>query len=436
MRLPRTHAIAIQLTPSEALQLNPLELDTLWRTLATDMSVRAKTLIAWSANPAQDDVGLTILGYAVAPCGTRLGRRLAWFTSLERTGVSLETAWPVRLLADRLGNRARTPNESIRLASASTTNVQARSVRSRAFDTAAIIRYPWQTPFRGKIRKQRHAPPRNQWQRASAAHAWWKASESDRLARRHQWAALPYRLQQAADIPPVTSTHRNPVNTDRLLALGSIVQTIASAGVKAYPMHLAQISSWRFSMFEPDILYHPGGAVLTGIAGLAERLWGSFGLDGSPVLRAWATLGLSPREATMLVHFDDIEMANDEWPLLLRSITALHAEQVLRTKARLPKRPLKSIWTDVLSETNLISAHSADRWTMSTRARGFAERAYLSLCEEVQRALPSAHRTQRNADRYLWVQHRAGAEIDISEFCRNVVRGVPDTVSRNPVDSR
>ena len=177
-------------------------------------------------------------------------------------------------------------------------------------------------------------------------------------------------------------------------------------------MHLAETSSWRFSMFEPDILYHPGGAAITGITGLAERLWGSFGLDGSPVLRAWAVLGLSPREATMLVHFDAVELADDEWPLLLRSITALHAERVLRTKARTPKRSLKVIWADVLCEANLIVAHSPDRWTMTAQARALAERAYISLFDEVLQNLPRTQRTPRNAHQYLWAQHRAGVDIE------------------------
>ena len=98
-------------------------------------------------------------------------------------------------------------------------------------------------------------------------------------------------------------------------------------------------------------------------------------------------------------------------PLLLRSITALHAERVLRIKARTPKRSLKVIWADVLGEANLIVAHSPDRWTMTAQARALAERAYISLCDEVLQNLPRTQ-TQRNADQYLWAQHRAGVEIE------------------------
>ena len=168
-------------------------------------------------------------------------------------------------------------------------------------------------------------------------------------------------------------------------------------------------------MFEPDILYHPDGAVLTGLAGIAERLWGSFGLDGSPVLRAWTVLGLSPREATMLIHFDDIKLADGEWPLLLQSITALHAGRVLRTKAAYPTHSLKAIWADVLTKANLITAHSNDRWTMTFQARAQAERAYSSLCDEVHQNLPARHRSRDAADTYLWAQHRAGALVEFAE---------------------
>ena len=411
-RLPQSEAVAIQLVPTKQLELTATELDSLWRTLATEIAVKAKTLIAWSTNTAQADAGLTILGYTIAPCGTRLGRRLAWFTALERAKTAPEATWPIRLLIKRLTNSPPTPSQSVPPALAPATNIHARSVRSRSFDTTAIIRYPWQTPLRGKIRKQRQAPPRNYQERISAVQAWWKASQAHREARRLQWADLPYRLQRGADTPPETATHGNRLNTERLLALANIIRSTTSAGPRAYPMHLAETSSWRFSMFEPDILYHPGGAAITGITGLAERLWGSFGLDGSPALRAWAVLGLSPREATMLVHFDDVELADDEWPLLLRSITALHAERVLRTKARTPKRSLKVIWADVLCEANLIVAHSPDRWTMTAQARALAERAYISLCDEVLQNLPRTQRTQRNADQYLWAQHRAGVEIE------------------------
>ena len=409
-RLARSEAVAIRLTPTAPLELSAGELDTLWRGVATDIAVRAKTLIFWSAN-----TGLTILGYGVAPCGTRLDRRLAWFSSLERPTARPEATWPVRMLVKTLDRNRQKLARYVDLPATAPIKAQARSARSRAFDRRPIIRYPWQTPFRGSIEKQRHPAPRNFQERNEAVHSWWITSKADRVARRHQWAGLPRRFQHAAATPPGIPAYGKQPSTQRLRELANIIQSTTSAGPRAYPMHLAHTSSWRFSMFEPDILYHPDGAVLTGIAGIAERLWGSFGLDGSPVLRAWTVLGLSPREATMLIHFDDIEFADDEWPLLLQSITALHAERVLRTKAAYPTHSLKAIWADVLTKANLIAAHSNDRWTMIFQARAQAERAYSSLCDEVQQNLPARHRSRDAADTYLWAQHRAGALVEFAE---------------------
>ena len=287
-RLARSEAVAIRLTPTAPLELSAGELDTLWRGVANrhrGKSEDADFLVSQhrthhprircrsmrnTARPPARMVQLT--GATNRTTRSHLARPYA----RQYTRQKPPKTRPIRRLAcDRAHQGAGAQRAITGIRSAPDHQVSVANPFPR-LNRKTTPSGPAKLPGAERSRSQLVDHFESRPSRPTASMGW-----------------PPRRFQHAAATPPGIPAYGKQPSTQRLRELANIIQSTTSAGPRAYPMHLAHTSSWRFSMFEPDILYHPDGAVLTGIAGIAERLWGSFGLDGSPVLRAWTVVGLS-----------------------------------------------------------------------------------------------------------------------------------------------